>query len=78
MRITLSIPDPLGKKFLSAVPSRQRSATVARLLARELASRDKGLEDACRAANDDVLLSAEVKEWQSFDDPLFETRKRRR
>jgi len=77
MRITLSIPDPIGKRFLTAVPSRKRSATVARLLARELALQEKSLEDACRAANHDVVLSAEVQEWQSFDDPL-QTRKRRR
>jgi hypothetical protein len=77
MRITLSIPDALGRRFLAAVPSRKRSATVARLLTRELALEEKRLEEACMAANRDVALSAEVREWQAFDDNLPERAKPR-
>ena len=69
MRITLSLPDRLAARFLAAVPSRRRSATVARLLERELTTHESQLERACHAANTDRALAAEIDEWQSFDDP---------
>ena len=68
MRITLSLPDHLAARFLAAVSSRRRSATVARLLERELTTHESQLERACHAANADRALAAEVDEWQSFDD----------
>ena len=68
MRITLSLPDHLAARFLAAVPSRRRSSTVAKLLERELATHETQLERACHAANADDALSAEIEEWQSFDD----------
>ena len=64
MRITLSLPDHLAR-FLAAVPSRRRSATVAGLLERELATHESQLERACQAANADRALAAEIDEWQS-------------
>ncbi len=70
MRLTISLPDQLAQKFLSTVPSRQRSATIARLLERELAQHEQSLEAACRAANADEALSAEIEEWQAFNDDL--------
>ena len=77
MRVTLSLPDPLAKRFLALVPNRERSSTVARLLEKELARREQELEQACRAANADTVLAEEVAEWQSFDDPAPAKRKRR-
>jgi metal-responsive CopG/Arc/MetJ family transcriptional regulator len=77
MRITVSLPDALAGRFLSAVPSRRRSATVARLLEEELARRAKGLEQACLAANADQALNAEILEWQAFDDAPSRKRRRR-
>ncbi len=73
MRLTLSIPDAIAHRFLAAVPRRQRSATVARLLAQELLHHEDRLEAACRSANADAALDAEVEEWQGFDDPLAGT-----
>jgi len=72
MRITLSIPEPVARRFQTAVPQRQRSRLVTRLLLSELAKRDKSLESACRAANKDASLSKEIDEWQAFDDGLQE------
>ena len=68
MRMTISIPDRIARRFFAAVPSRRRSATVVRLIEKDLASRTWALERACRAANADRKLAAEVDEWQSFDD----------
>jgi len=70
MRITLSLPDDLARRFLAAIPDRKRSAIVARLLEEELRRHEKQLEQACRAANQDAALATETTEWQAFDDPL--------
>jgi hypothetical protein len=67
MRVTLSLPDELARRFLAAVPDGQRSALVARLLAAERQRCEQRLEDACRAANSDEALAAETAEWQAFD-----------
>jgi len=68
MRVTLSLPDELARKFQATVPPRQRSQTVARLLESELAKIDQSLADACLAANQDENLNQEIDDWQSFED----------
>ena len=72
MRITLSIPDAVARRFQAAVPARQRSRLVTRLLEHELSERDDTLAAACRAANRDKGLQREIDEWQSFDDGIEE------
>jgi len=72
MRITLSIPDAIAHRFQAAVPARQRSRLVTRLLEHELEERDNSLASACRAANRDKALVREIEEWQSFDDLITE------
>jgi len=68
MRITLSIPDEIARRFQTVVPPQQRSRWVTRLLERELADLDDSLAGACKAANRDAALREEVGEWQAFDD----------
>lgn len=68
MRITLSLPDSLARRFLANIPIRERSATVARLLEKELAEREEALQAACLAANEDDALASEIEDWQAFDD----------
>ncbi len=72
MRITLSIPDSVARRFQAAVPPGQRSRLVTRLLERELSERDDALATACRAANRDQDLQREVEEWRAFDDGFEE------
>lgn len=72
MRITLSIPDAVAHRLQAAVPARQRSRLVTRLLEHELSERDDTLAAACRAANSDKALQREIDEWQSFDDGIDE------
>jgi hypothetical protein len=78
MRMTVSLPDGVARRFFAAVPSRRRSAAVARLIEKDLESREAALEKACRAANADRKLAAEVEEWQSFDDLLSVANRRRK
>ncbi len=72
MRMTLSIPDAVAHRFQAAVPARQRSRLVTRLLQNELSERDSSLAAACRAANRDRDLAREIDEWQAFDDGIDE------
>ena len=72
MRITLSIPDEVAHRFQAAVPARQRSRLVTRLLEQELKDRDSSLAAACRAANRDKALAQEIDEWQAFEDGIEE------
>jgi metal-responsive CopG/Arc/MetJ family transcriptional regulator len=70
MRITLSIPDPVAKRFQSAIPPRHRSRLVTRLIEDELQKGEDILAKACHAANQDIALEAEIDEWQSFEDTI--------
>jgi metal-responsive CopG/Arc/MetJ family transcriptional regulator len=72
MRITLSIPDRIARRFQAAVPARQRSRLVTRLLEHELSQLDNSLAAACRAANRDKALQHDIDQWQSFDDGIEE------
>ena len=68
MRITLSIPDAVAYRFQAAVPPRQRSRLVCRLIEESLASHEEALAVACRAANQDSELESEIEDWQAFND----------
>jgi hypothetical protein len=68
MRITLSIPDAVAYRFQAAVPPRQRSRLVTRLLEATLSSHEDALAAACVAANRDKALEREIEDWQAFDD----------
>ena len=72
MRVTVSIPDPIARRFQAAVPPRRRSRTITRLIEEELAKHEDELAAACRAANNDASLNREIEEWQSFDDGVVE------
>ncbi|PTN38475.1 hypothetical protein C6366_02680 [Desulfonatronum sp. SC1] len=72
MRMTLSIPDDVARRFQAAVPARRRSRLVTRLLEQELSERDDSLAATCRAANRDQALEREIDEWQAFDDGVEE------
>ena len=72
MRLTLSIPDAVAHRFQVAVPQRQRSKLVTRLLEQTLAEREDSLAAACRAANRDAALAKEIDDWQAFDDGVAE------
>ena len=72
MRVTLSIPDAVAQRFQAAVPARQRSRLVTRLLEQELTKHADSLAAACRAANQDKALQREIDEWQSFEDEAAE------
>ena len=72
MRITLSIPDAVAHRFQAAIPPRQRSRHISRLIETSLASHEEALVAACRAANEDRELEREIDDWQAFHDEISE------
>jgi hypothetical protein len=72
MRITLSIPDAVAHQFQVAIPPRQRSRLVTRLLTGVLSKHEDSLAAACRAANRDKALESEINDWQLFEDGVAE------
>jgi metal-responsive CopG/Arc/MetJ family transcriptional regulator len=70
MRMTFSLPESLAQRFLASIPPRKRSATVAKLLEKELDEQEHELEAACHAANADEALNEEIAEWQAFEDDM--------
>lgn len=66
--MTLSIPDPVAKRFQATVPPRQRSRLITRLIESELHKESDLLAESCRRANHDETLNQEIDEWQSFED----------
>lgn len=72
MKVTLSIPDKVARRFRAAVPARQRSSVVTHLIERELSKRGCDLASACIAANKDKALESDIADWQVFDDGVEE------
>jgi len=72
MRMTLSIPDAVAHRFQVAVPPRQRSRLVTKLLENILSKHEDSLSAACRAANRDKALEREIDDWQAFEDGVTE------
>ncbi|MBI5606613.1 MAG: hypothetical protein HY879_25050 [Deltaproteobacteria bacterium] len=72
MRMTISLPDQLAKRFQAIVSPRQRSRMLAALLAQELKKKEEALEAACLSANRDRLLEKEIDEWQTFENGFAE------
>ena len=72
MRITLSIPDKVARRFQAAVPARHRSRLVTQLIELKLEEKDDTLATACHAANRDKALVREIDEWQAFEDRVAE------
>lgn len=72
MRMTISIPDQLAKRFQAAVPPRHRSRVLAGLLTQELKKKEEALEAVCLSANRDRLLEREIDEWQTLEDGFNE------
>ena len=72
MRVTLSIPDDVARRFQASVPARKRSKLVTELLMKELSKLEGALAAACINANADAKLNVEVEEWQAFEDEISE------
>jgi hypothetical protein len=66
--MTISLPNQLASRFLTLVPNREHSATIAWLLEQDLAQRESAPEQACLATMPTPCWTNEIKAWQGFDD----------
>ena len=64
MQMLLHIPDGLAARFKQAVPARQRSGFVAKLLERALPADEDPLYLAALKVEQDTALGAEMGEWR--------------
>lgn len=63
MKVLVSIPDSLYSRMTAAIPPRQRSRLIAKLLEDELRKREQELYQAALAVEQDEELGAEMREW---------------
>jgi hypothetical protein len=64
MQLLLHIPDALAERFKQAVPARQRSDFVAKLLEKALPVEEDPLYLAALEVEQDLALGAEMREWR--------------
>lgn len=64
MQMLFHIPDALVARFRQAVPPRQRSAFVAKLIEQALPAEDDPLYQVALAVEQDSALNAEMREWR--------------
>ncbi len=66
-KMLFSVPDQLASRFRSVIPSRQRSAVIARLLEKEVTQREDALYQCAVSVqaedNANPLLQQEVRDW---------------
>lgn len=64
MQMLFHIPDSLAARFRQAVPPRQRSAFVAKLMQQALPEDDDSLYLLALEVEQDAALNAEMREWR--------------
>lgn len=64
MQMLFHIPDALAARFRQAVPPRQRSAFVAKLMEEALPEDGDPLYQVALAVEQDSALNAEMQEWR--------------
>ncbi|MDF1828348.1 MAG: hypothetical protein P1U39_08735 [Legionellaceae bacterium] len=62
-KILISVPDDIAVRMRAAIPQRQRSKVMVRLLETEIKKREKALYDCALAVEQDELLNDEMDEW---------------
>ena len=68
MKITLELPDALGRKFRATVPNGRRSKLVAELLTERLKSAESSLERAAKKANTFKKVNLDMKDWEALNE----------
>ena len=68
MKITLELPDELGRKFKAIIPNGQRSKLVAELLSKRLRAAESSLESAAKKANKFKAIADDMKAWEALNE----------
>ena len=62
-KILISIPDSVASRMRSAIPQRQRSKVIVRLIEKEIEKRETALYECAVAVEKDSALRNEMKDW---------------
>ena len=62
-KVLISIPDHVASRMRAAIPQRQRSKVIARLIEQEVERREQELYQCALAVEQDTGLNEEMKEW---------------
>jgi len=64
-KVLISVPDQLAMRMRSAIPSRQRSKTISKLIEKEVLKREQQLYQCAIEVEKDEGLNKEMKEWDT-------------
>ena len=62
-KVLISVPDDIASRMRAAIPQRQRSKVIVRLLEVEIEKREKALYACALAVEKDALLNGEMNDW---------------
>ncbi|MBA2708995.1 MAG: hypothetical protein H0U57_00140 [Tatlockia sp.] len=62
-KLLISIPDNIAHRMRAAIPQRQRSKIIVKLIEKEVERREKALYECALAVEQDAGLNNEMKEW---------------
>jgi hypothetical protein len=62
-KILISMPEQLAARMRVAIPQRQRSKIITRLIAEEVEKRERALYECAKAVEEDSALSDEIEDW---------------
>ena len=62
-KVLISIPDQIASRMRAAIPQRQRSKVIARLIEKEVERREKALYQCALAVENDHDLKEEMNDW---------------
>lgn len=62
-KVLISIPDDIASRMRAAIPQRQRSKVIVRLIEAEINKREKVLYECAVAVEKDAALNKEIEDW---------------
>ena len=62
-KVLISVPDKIASRMRAAIPQRQRSKVIVRLIELEIEKREKALYECAAAVENDELSNREMAEW---------------
>lgn len=62
-KVLISIPDKIAHRMRAAIPQRQRSKVIVKLIEKEIERREQALYECALAVEQDAALNQEMKEW---------------
>lgn len=64
-KLLISMPNQLAVRMRAAIPSRQRSKTIAQLIEKEILKREQALYKCAAAVEKDAALNREMEDWDT-------------